>query len=250
MVLSLVFLYFTLGLCGVLLGVVVWKYDLYRREPWWLLLLAAALGAASIYAAGLVQVWMIGLVNARGEVVSDTVFAMMAGGTEEIGKLLAVLVIWAVSRKHFDEPIDGLIYGSLAGLGAALEESIAVLTDGPVLRVLPPQEPVRLAGHLIMGGIGGYGMGLLVVRHRFGTLALLGSLLAAIVLHTLWDVVAFAAADHYRTYAKLRVWQSALPVLLMFIGMMVYRRMVTQGSRLTRAHLNVCDVATRRCPPD
>jgi protease PrsW len=247
---SLILLYATLALCGVVLALVVVRYDLYLREPWQLLLIATLLGAAGMHLAGIVQVWMIYFFTERGVLVSDTAFASMAGSTEEIGKILAVFAIWAISRKHFDEPLDGLIFGSFAGLGAALEESVAVLICGPASSLLPPQEPIRLAGHLIMGGIGGFGVGLLATRHKRCYAALIASLLGAIALHTLWDIVAFDASDYYRAYAKLRWWHSSTPVALMIVGMAVYRKMASVGARLTRLHLNACDAFTRQCPPD
>lgn len=239
MLISLILLYATLAICGIILGIVVVRYDLYRREPWWTLLIALGLGALSIHLAGIAQIAVINLCSSRGVLISDPAFALLAGCTEEIGKLLVVLTIWAVFRKQFDEPVDGLIYGSFAGLGAALEESIAVLTGDGIRGVLPPQEPVRLAGHLIMGGIGGFGVGLLATRHRSGRLAFVAAFLAAILLHTLWDIAAFAAAKYYDAFHALRPVDTVGPIALMLVGMLLYRRMVSVGVRLTSVHLGV-----------
>jgi RsiW-degrading membrane proteinase PrsW (M82 family) len=236
-VLSIILLYASLLLCGFVLGIVVWKYDLYLREPWWLLLIATALGAASIHLAGRVQVWMIHEVTSRGTLVSDPAFALMAGATEEIGKLLVVLIIWVAARAHFNEPIDGLIYGSFAGLGAALEESVAVMVGDGTRGMLPAQEPVRLAGHLVMGGIAGFGAGLAATRQRRGLPAFAGSLITAITLHTLWDIAAFSAANFHQAHHRLRPIDNAAPMALMLSGMIVYRAMVTAGVRLTFKYL-------------
>ncbi|MBL8999946.1 MAG: PrsW family intramembrane metalloprotease [Phycisphaerae bacterium] len=250
MVVSIILLYSTLSLCGLILALVVWKYDLYRVEPWSLLLLAVALGAGFMYLAGRTQVGLLVAITSRGTLVSDTTFAFIAGSTEEIGKLLGVLVIFLCARKHFDEPIDGLIYGSMTGLGAALEESVAVLLHGPSHGFLPPQEPVRLAGHLVMGGIGGYGAGLWATRQPRGGLSFALWLAVAVTLHTIWDIVAFSAADHFHTYKRLRWHDNVTPMALMLGGMAVYRRLVASGRRLTREHLRLCDVPPCTTPRD
>jgi RsiW-degrading membrane proteinase PrsW (M82 family) len=140
----------------------------------------------------------------------------------------------ALFRRHFNDPLDGLIYGSFAGLGAAIEESITVLgfADGPIL--LPGQEPVRLAGHLIMGGIGGFGLGMRPLADRRWHLWALATLAAAALLHTLWDVVAFHAHDHADLHARASPWHTAAGVLLMLAGMVVFRWLVRRGAALSR----------------
>lgn len=230
-----ILLYLTLAACAVVIGVVVVRYDLYEREPWFMVLLAVSLGAACMYGAGEAQAGLIRAVNGAGVLVSNGMLALMAGVTEEVGKLAAVLAVaWSV-RRYFNEPLDGLMYGSFAGLGAALEESVWVLGRLETLQSLPPQEPVRLAGHLIMGGIGGFGAGLLTTRPRAALWAIPASLAGAIALHSAWDVVAFDAADHFRLTGRLEPWHTGLPVVLMILGLVAYRRMVTVGTRWTAA---------------
>ena len=243
-------LYFTLGTCGLAIGLIVLRYDLYRREPWYLILTALALGAGAMWIAGQIQVAIIHALNAQSIQIPHLLLAAIAGSSEEFAKFAVVVLLWAALARRFDEPIDGLIYGSFAGLGAALEESVFVLSRSHINGYLPPTEPVRLCGHLVMGGIGAFGLGLLTIRSRWAIPVMVLCLAFAAALHTAWDVAAFSAADTYRLRLRVEAWHTLIPIALMLSGMVMYRRLVAAGLRLTRRHLQVCDVATRRCPPD
>jgi RsiW-degrading membrane proteinase PrsW (M82 family) len=225
-------LYATLAACTALVGWLVVRYDLYEREPVGLLGVATGLGAAAMFGVGQLQVAAIRAVHEAGRLIDNLELAVLAGATEEIAKLTVVAAIAIGFRRWFNEPIDGLIYGSFAGLGAAIEESIAVLSDAMPLAILPAQEPIRLAGHLVMGGIGGFGVGLLVVRTSRAWLGLAVCLFAAIVLHTLWDVVAFDAADTFRATRRVRPWHTGSAIVLMLGGMVAYRNLVALGTRM------------------
>lgn len=250
MILSTLALYLTLGACAVLIGVMVVQYDLYDREPLHLVLLAVVLGAGMMWAAGQAQVKLIHEFANAGREVGNVTLALMAASTEELAKLSVVAMIALLSRRHFNEPLDGIIYGAFAGLGAALDESIWVLGKSAQLEYLPLQEPIRLSGHLIMGGIGGFGMGLLTIRSKWAPLAIAASLLGAIALHTGWDVVAFNAMDFYRLWGRTLWWHTAAPVAMMLAGIIAFKLMVREGARLTRELMQVCDLRTHECPPE
>ncbi|MBK7404528.1 MAG: PrsW family intramembrane metalloprotease [Phycisphaerales bacterium] len=245
MLLSALLLYGALAACAAVIAWIVVRYDLYRKEPPSMLLLTVGLGAAGMYLAGRVQVAAILAGDASGTRVSDLQISAMAGLTEELSKFGVVLLIALTARRIFDEPIDGLVYGSFAGLGAALEESVAVLRDGGPTMLLPMQEPIRLAGHLVFGGIGGFGIGLLVLRSRRAPGTIVACLLAAMMLHTLWDLVAFDAANAYQATQSFRAWHTAAAIGLMLVGLVAYRALVGEGCRMTAALLaraTDCDV--------
>lgn len=247
---STIILYLTLALCAFGVGLMVHKYDLYLREPIHMIFLSIALGALFMWVATNTQIELIRAASRSRMIVTDPSLALLAGATEELGKLLVVLLIALPFRRIFNEPLDGIVYGSFAGLGAALIESIWVISGERHLTFLPPQEPVRLAGHVVMGGIGGFGVGLLTMQRRYTFALIILCYFAAVLLHTLWDAVAFSAANHYRMSAKVRAEHSIAAVVIMLVGMVSYRRLIAIGARLTRMKLQVCDVATKRCPPD
>ncbi len=234
MLVSAIILYATLAACAIVVALIVARYDLHEREPAHMLALAAVLGAVLMFLSGRGQGVVIAWLHGRGHAITNGEMALLAGATEEAAKLLVVAVIALASRRHFNEPIDGLIYGSFAGLGAALEESVAVLSLGPATALLPMQEPIRLAGHLVMGGIGGFGFGLVVLRSRWVAAGIAVCLLGAIVLHTLWDVIAFDAADAFRATRRVRPWHTGGAIAVMLGGMVAYRNLVGAAVRLAK----------------
>ena len=116
-------LYLTLGLCALGAAFLVYRHDLYDREPWPLLAVAVALGAGAITIAGRLEARMFTAFS----VTRPAGQAAVAAGCEELGKLLVVAAVALLARRTFNDPMDGIVYGSMAGLGAALDESVALL---------------------------------------------------------------------------------------------------------------------------
>lgn len=240
-------LYFTLAACGLAIGLIVRQYDLCDREPHLLVLATLGLGGASMWLASQLQIGMIRALTAQGLMVDNLALSAIAGSTEEFAKFAVVVLLWAALPRFFKDPIDGLLYGSFAGLGAALEESVFILSKSHITGYLPPQEPVRLCGHLVMGGIAAFGLGLLTIRSRWAIPIIVACLAGAAGLHTAWDVAAFSAADYRRDGLRPEAWHSTIPIALMLMGMITYRRLAAIGARLTRSRPHVHDAPARQC---
>lgn len=233
-----VLLYGTLAVCVVAVALLVYRYDLYDREPLLLLAVAGALGFGAMVLAGRVQVmWLTRLGD--GAVENRWIVAALAGSHEELAKVLAVLLIALAARRFFNDPMDGLIYGSIVGLGCAVEESIDVLSEAAPGGGLPPQEVIRQLGHAVMGGIGSFGLGLLrgrtgAIRHprsiAVAAFAIGGSFLLAVLLHFAWDVIAVPANET----GVMTLRQRSIAVALMMLGLAVYGLMVKVGSGWSR----------------
>jgi RsiW-degrading membrane proteinase PrsW (M82 family) len=214
-----VILYGTLVLCAIGAALLVYRYDLYDREPLRLLGLAAVLGAGAMALAGRSEQFTIERLGLEGHFA----LAAMAALQEETLKLLAVVALAVFARRHFNDPMDGIIYGSMAGLGAALEEGVAMLRGRPPGGAwLPPEEIVRLCGHLVMGGIGGFGVGQVRLRRRGGVLALGLGFGAAVCLHFGWDILALGGS--------LAPGASLFAAALMLGGFLLYGRLVAVAS--------------------
>jgi RsiW-degrading membrane proteinase PrsW (M82 family) len=111
---------------------VVRRMDRNEKEPWRLVMVAAAWGA--IVATSLV-VWgeSIWEASAQRSLVPgpglDASLAFMAGTFEEIAKGLAVVLLFLVMRNDFDDVVDGIVYGAAVGLGFNFMETITYMTN-------------------------------------------------------------------------------------------------------------------------
>ena len=220
-------LYTTLAICALGAAVLVYRYDLYDREPLPLVGLAIGLGALAMALAGRVELFVFERHRLEGNLAQ----AAVAGLVEETGKLAAVLALALVARRAGDDPMDGLIYGSLAGLGAALEEGVAVLRALPSgSSWLPPEELVRLCGHLVMGGLAGFGVGRARRRDPGWPGTLIFGFACAMVLHFGWDTLSLQAEQFPEGPSP----PALLGAALMFVGLLLYGRLVVVASRWSR----------------
>jgi RsiW-degrading membrane proteinase PrsW (M82 family) len=218
-------LYIAVALSACLAGVLVYRYDLYNREPWYLLAIAAALGALAMRGAGALETLSLGF--ADGPVIR----AAVAAAYEELARLAVVSAIAVTFRADFDDPMDGIIYGSIVGLGMALEESFYLLNlmrAGNVLVL--PVELVRLLGHLVMGGIAGFGVGMAATRLPGWPAVLARSFGIALALHFAWDWIALASPDG----ESLPAPRAFLAIGVMLAGVLAYGWLVVQGTRLSK----------------
>lgn len=157
--------------------------------------LTVLLGVISTVPVGLVE-W--GAFRGLAEVASDaevrlatTAIVMLGvvGPVEEAGKFLAVRL--GVYRSlHFEEPLDGLVYGAAASLGfASLENLLYVLVWGP--EVMLVRAPFSTLAHVVFGSVWGYGLGL---RHSGrGAWVVWGSLAVAAALHGAFNILLFTS---------------------------------------------------------
>lgn len=227
--------YAALGACALVTAQAVRRYDLHAREPWWALCIALGLGACGMFLAGAAQSVVVRAIGFSADWQGWMGLAARAGVSEELAKFGATGLMVLIARRHFDESVDGLIYGAFVGLGAAMEESVnIVVRAGPVLRehgvsMFPPAEIVRLAGHLVMGGIGGFGWGAMVARWRGWPVWMAWCLVGAILLHGLWDVAAFDAMLR-KNGNRSGLWIDATAAIgLMLGGLIAFRWLVSVG---------------------
>jgi RsiW-degrading membrane proteinase PrsW (M82 family) len=153
--------------------------------------------------------------------------AAVAALSEEILKLLVVLAVALLAHREFDDPMDGVVYGSMAGLGAALEESVFYsglhLESGAAL---PAAELVRLWAHVVLGGIAGFSLGFFRTRPGRAALATGALLTVAIALHLGWDAIVLSVPDG-RTPSPI---QSVAGASLMVGSLVLYGRLVALAS--------------------
>lgn len=230
-----VILYAMLVVCGLLFVWLVRRHDLAPREPWLVIICAGLLGAFTMWLAGRFQLAVIPRLYRLNEGDLTTVqYAALAGISEESSKLAAAGLLVLLFRSQFNEAVDGLTYGSLIGLGAAVEESIAFFAHQR-LSPFPLTEPVRLFGHLVMGGITCAGLGAVAARWRRGWLLIPIMWAAGSGVHTVWDVIAFSASEATREPGGVPAWHTAMSIAIMFTGFIIYRAAVEIAVRHDRA---------------
>jgi RsiW-degrading membrane proteinase PrsW (M82 family)/GNAT superfamily N-acetyltransferase len=107
---------------GLAICLFIFHRDAYNREPKRNLLFSFFLGACSIITAIIIE----GLFKEiPPKTVSGTAISafLVVALTEELGKFL-VLRYYAYTRKSFDEPLDGIVYGVMISMGFATLENV------------------------------------------------------------------------------------------------------------------------------
>lgn len=202
------------------------RYDLYEHEPLPLLAVAVACGALAMATAGRVEDYVLSIWSRAGSLGVAAVAAL----TEEAAKLAVVLLVSILARREFDDPMDGVVYGSMAGLGASLEESVFYQRSTALAAFVPAAELVRLWAHVVLGGIAAFPLGFWRARPPRAALFALVSLGGAVALHFTWDAVVLSA----REGEPLGSGPTLLGIGLMVFALALYGRLVVAASARSR----------------
>lgn len=191
-----------LALYGLPVALVVYRLDLYEREPVALLVAAFVWGAVAATTLSAIGNAGWGLTVARvggPELAARWTAALTAPFVEEILKGCGVVLIYLIARDEVDDVMDGFVYGAICGLGFAIVEDVVYfmavfggqpggVLQGFWLRVVAG----GLYGHVLYTGLVGMAVGIVVSRrawesrrHRLGVAASLCALAA--FAHFLWN---------------------------------------------------------------
>jgi RsiW-degrading membrane proteinase PrsW (M82 family) len=209
---------------------VLWVYhqDSNEREPWYGVVVALVSGFGAMWLLGLADQYALDRLAAiRSSVL---VRAATIAIIEEGGKLLTVLLLAHVFlRREFNDPMDGLIYGRLAGLGMAVNESLMYLSFAPPTLNTFGMEIVRLFAHSLMGGIVGFAIGLGAKpggqREIYPRLVVLCVALST-TMHFAWNSIAYTRATDG--------WSRLVPMIVMLTLMVVWRWFCQIAQRRSR----------------
>lgn len=105
----------------------VLQLDRYEHEPWqilvaaflWGALVATFIAAISNDVIGAIVTAMVG--EPLGDVLTSSAVAPIV---EETAKGFALLLLYWIIRHEFDNVLDGIVYGSLVGIGFAMTENV------------------------------------------------------------------------------------------------------------------------------
>jgi protease PrsW len=219
------------------LGVLIYRLDLYEREPLSLVIGAFAWGALAATALALDAAgWDQLVARVFGQdVAARWGPALTAPVIEELLTGAGVVLICLIGRDEIDDVMDGFVYGALCGLGFAVVEDVLYfmaafggspggVLEGFYVRVVSS----GLYGHVLYTGLTGMGIGYLVSRRedvpRKKRVAVAVALfLAAVLGHAIWNAPVldlgptppFSLADRLLLPVDLAV--KGLPLLLVVV---------------------------------
>ena len=192
---------------GIAICLFIFHRDAYNREPKLNLFASFMLGAAVVFPVAYIEIFFSQFSDNTISGTAITAFLAVAL-TEEIGKFF-VLRFYAYPRKSFDEPLDGIVYGVMIGMGFATLENILYVQKFGVqtgfLRMF-----LAVPAHATFGVLMGYHVG----KAKFdnpnsGSLLLVG-LFWAVLFHGLYDFFLFLQGNPYI--------KDYISDLLLFIG--------------------------------
>jgi RsiW-degrading membrane proteinase PrsW (M82 family) len=220
--------------------------DRWEPEPRGILVFAFLWGAGASVAVALI-------VGAQLEAVLATFTAdagvndflasvVQAPIVEEGAKGLGLLLIFWFARKHFDGPVDGLVYAAWVAGGFAFTENILyfgsqLLTsgavDGGLAEIFLARGIMSPFAHVMFTACTGIALGF--AARRTSSVAAVGvfllGLVPAMLLHAFWNGSLYFVSDFYGYYAVVQ--------FPLFVGaVLVVRSLRRQEARLTHTRLS------------
>lgn len=187
--------------------------DRWEPEPWQALAVAFGWGASvSVLVALVLNTGaMMALVASGASSVAADVLgaAVVAPVVEESIKALGVLLVLLVWRRHFDGPVDGLVYAATVAAGFAFVENILYFGStmasvegvpgggSAVVTIFLMRGVMSPFAHLLFTACTGLALGIAAERSgRWAWVWIMPvGLAVAIVLHALWNGSAMTGGD-------------------------------------------------------
>lgn len=238
-------------LSAVLLA--VYFIDRWEPEPKRLLLFAFLWGAVLSISVTLIIQPFFALAAAPPVGMDYRTFAVtvQAPVVEEFAKSLGLLLILVLARKHFDGPVDGVVFAFTIAGGFAFTENILYFgraiaessTPGADLAVVFFLRGVMSPfAHAIFTGTTGLILGFAARRWHMGVsvTAFFVGLVPAIILHSMWNSM---GQDFLAQYILVQ-----LPIFALAVVVIVLLRVAE--NRLTRQRLQEYSAAGWFTPPE
>ena len=213
---------------GLLICYFIVKQDKYEKEPLPLLAICFGLGIAIFYAARIGEGFMDDLITpfvTENELDPNTHFGVLfysafirTALVEELLKLSILLAI-PFNHKQFNEPMDGIVYAVMIGMGFAIIENIIYCLPSEDITLAIVRNFTAVPAHAIFGVILGY----YVVFAKFDRTNLFKNIFIgfslAVVVHGLYDFFLFQRYDD---------WLMILATFVLMGGLFFSRKFITR----------------------
>jgi len=184
---------------GIAICLFIFHRDAYNKEPKLNLAVAFIFGAVAIIPAFFIERALYG---GLGNSITETAIAafLVVAFTEEIVKFVS-LRYYAIPKKSFDEPLDGIVYGVMIGMGfATLENLMYVLgaqSSGNAYQVGFMRMFLAVPAHATFGVLMGYFAGKAKFDKPNSFRLLVTGIFWAVFFHGAYDFFLFLQNNPY-----------------------------------------------------
>lgn len=226
----------------------IWLVDRWEPEPRVALLFAFLWGAVVAVGTALIVDVVVGNVQAMfglaGGDAADVFGAVVqAPIVEEGAKGFGVLLVLWIFRRHFDGPVDGIVYAATVAAGFAFVENIQYFAIAVADDVASGRQALVFTfvvralmspfAHVMYTACTGIALG--YAARRTGPFGAIGffflGLVPAIALHALWNGALIVVGPGFFVYYLL----VQVPIFLAMVGLVVFLR--RNERRVTHARL-------------
>ncbi len=209
---------------GCLLAYLIYRLDKYDKEPLSYLLTSFFLGMLATYPPFIFQKWIskvYPLEEENWEILFFYAFVVIAV-SEELIKFL-VLLLYALPKKAFNEPLDGIVYSVMIAMGFATIENLYYAKEfgieTTVIRAF-----TAIPAHGVFAVIMGYFTGIAKFRQfKYQQLAYLtAAIIFSILAHGLYDL--FLIQRNYE-------WLVLLACSILFAAMVIAYSIILKQRR-------------------
>ena len=221
---------------GIAICLFIFYKDIYNREPKLNLIVSFFLGCVAIIPAIIFES-AFNYTN-NGSVTGVAIFSFaIVGFSEEFSKFLG-LRLYSYNKKSFDEPLDGIVYSIMVGMGfATLENVMYVLKYAEVgqgLEVGLKRMFLSVPAHGTFAVVMGYYVGKAKFDSKNSFWLMLAGLLGAVFFHGTFDFFLFVSSST-AWGAETGEGLLALGALVSFIiALRLSRKLIRQHKKISQ----------------
>ncbi len=209
---------------SIIIAYWIYQKDRFDREPRRVVLTCFLLGALATIPALAVQTIFKDM-QLPSSLMSTAVYAfLIIGLSEEVSKFI-FLRLYAYPNVAFDEPMDGIVYSVMIGMGFATVENVlyAMSTNDPYTMLIS-RALTAVPAHAAFGVTMGAYVGLAKFLRHHQSSYLLSGLMFAVGLHGAYDFFLLQAAFE---------WMSVLALLVLFLSIRFSQRLIKVGLEIS-----------------